>query len=109
MFNTHLHKIHAVYDQNPKKSLKLFEKLLKHNPDTNLLLLGKAKSLDRLSQVYKNNDFLREAISVYEQLILNKSLVLKNDKLFKEAAETCVERMKFLGNIVCLFVQRKTL
>jgi len=82
--------------KSPKVSLKIFEKLLKYNPNSIRAQLGKARALDRLSKVYRSNEFLHEAVDLYEKLVTDEKLV-KNPQLYIETASTCVDRMRFLG------------
>lgn len=83
--------------KNPKKALKFFEKWLKYHPESQQALLGKANALDKLSKVYHDNSFLREAIQIYERLLLDKEMVIKDDQIFEEVGVICVDRMRFLG------------
>uniref|UniRef100_A0A336M2W2 CSON011023 protein n=1 Tax=Culicoides sonorensis TaxID=179676 RepID=A0A336M2W2_CULSO len=83
---------------NPKKALKLFEKLLKYRPDSQKLLLGKANALNQLSNLYQDNGLLREAIQIYEKLLLDKKIMIKDDAEYEKVGVVCVDRMTFLGN-----------
>lgn len=58
----------------------------------------KAKTLDRQSQIVKSNDRLVEALIVYKELLTDHGSKL-NDTIFKEVAERCVERMRFIGRL----------
>lgn len=81
--------------QDPKYALTLFERILTLYPNSTEAQLGKAKSLERLADINRNNGILRQAIDEYVKLV-NVSDKL-NDTLFKNIAEHCIERMRFLG------------
>ncbi|XP_063698898.1 aspartyl/asparaginyl beta-hydroxylase [Culicoides brevitarsis] len=98
LFEDDLNEANDQLDNNPKKALKLFEKLLKYRPKHQSALIGKANALEKLAKIYKDNSLLREAIHIYERLLLDKSMVIQDAKLFENVAVVCVDRMTFLGN-----------
>lgn len=83
--------------KNPKKALKLFEKVLKYQPKSQKALIGKGNALDKLSKVYQDNSFLREALQIYERLLLDKEMMIEDDEIFEQIGVICVDRMTFLG------------
>ena len=75
--------------------MSLFEIILETRPSSPGALYGKARSLDKLSEVNKSNALLKRAIDFYlESIDLGAKL---NDSRFKEVAERCIDRMRFLG------------
>ena len=56
---------------------------------------GKARALDRLAEKKHSNSLLQEAIEAYENVLSLGASV--PDKLFVEAAERCINRMRFKG------------
>lgn len=83
-------------NQDPKNALILFETILQTHPNSAAAQYGKVKSLDRLADLNRSNSMLKRAIDGYRQLIESDGNRL-NDTIFKEAAERCVERMRFIG------------
>ncbi|CAO1353719.1 unnamed protein product [Diamesa serratosioi] len=59
-------------------------------------LYAKAKELEVLADSEKSNKQLRVAIDAYKQ-ILEEHEPKINNKLFKEIAEQCIKRMRFIG------------
>uniref|UniRef100_A0A336M8A0 CSON011023 protein n=1 Tax=Culicoides sonorensis TaxID=179676 RepID=A0A336M8A0_CULSO len=98
LFDDDFNEANDNIEKNPKKALKLFEKLLKYRPDSQKLLLGKANALNQLSNLYQDNGLLREAIQIYEKLLLDKKIMIKDDAEYEKVGVVCVDRMTFLGN-----------
>jgi aspartate beta-hydroxylase len=69
---------------------------LKINKKSVGALYGKAKSLDTLADIEKNNKKLLEAISIYKNLLENYHDKMTVD-MFKSIGERCIDRMRFLG------------
>lgn len=88
-------------NQDPKNALILFETILQTHPNSTAARYGKAKSIDRLAELNRSNSMLKRAIDEYRQLIEADGTRL-NDAIFKEAAERCIERMRFMGKRVKL-------
>lgn len=87
----------------------MFEKLLKYQPESKAALLGKANALNKLSVLYKDNNLLREAIQIYEKLLLDKNLMIEEDSLFEKIGVVCVDRMTFLGNVFRFYLMNVTI
>lgn len=66
-------------------------------PEINELYV-KAKMLDMQSEKVKSNERLIEALVAYKELLTNHGEQL-NDTIFKEVAERCIERMRFIGRL----------
>jgi aspartate beta-hydroxylase len=58
--------------------------------------LGKARALDAISEIEKNNRLLIEAISLYTSLIENHNDQLSQE-VFQTIGERCIDRLRFLG------------
>jgi aspartate beta-hydroxylase len=56
---------------------------------------GKAQAFDRLAEKKHSNALLQEAIDAYESVLALGASV--PDKLFAQAAERCINRMRFKG------------
>lgn len=83
--------------QDPKSALTHFEHLREKYPQSTAVQYGLAKALDILAELNRSNVLLRRAISEYiKYLELGSKL---NDTEFKLAAERCIERMRFIGNV----------
>ncbi|GJQ67496.1 hypothetical protein Trydic_g5136 [Trypoxylus dichotomus] len=80
---------------NVQVALSLFTKFLKNRPDSPRALYGKAQALDSLAEKKRSNEVLQESIQFYLQ-VLNVNNV--PDALFVNAAERCINRMRFIGN-----------
>lgn len=65
------------------------------NPMSPRARYGKARALDQLAEKKHSNSLLQEAIDAYENVLSLGASV--PDKLFVEAAERCVNRMRFKG------------
>lgn len=61
-------------------------------------LYDKAKEMDISSENEKSNKMLNEAIGMYKTLIEQYGDKL-NDTIFKQVAERCINRMRFLGKL----------
>lgn len=59
--------------------------------------MGKANALNKLSNLYQDNSFLREAVQIYERLLLDKQMMIDDDQLYEKVGVICVDRMTFLG------------
>ncbi|KAG5677234.1 hypothetical protein PVAND_007009 [Polypedilum vanderplanki] len=75
----------------------LKQQALEENPEVKDLY-EKAKSLDATAEREKSNKILLEAIEKYKELI-NVYGDKVNDTIFKEIAEKCIERMRFMGKL----------
>lgn len=69
--------------------------MLAKNPRFIEAAYGKARSLDRLSEIEQSNAILDEAIIAYQVFLQIGNKI--NDALFKAAAQRCIERMRFKG------------
>lgn len=78
-----------------KSALKIYDSLILKNPLLPGALYGKAKVLDRLAEEYMSNHMLTKAIESYEEF-LNLGDVI-DSKIFIEATERCIDRMRFQG------------
>lgn len=88
--------------QDPQSALTLFERIRQTHPTSTAAQYGFAKAFDNLADLKRNNEFLRRAINEYEKYI---SLGAKlNDTDFRVAAERCIERMRFIGNVYMIFL-----
>lgn len=70
---------------------------LDQHPDVKILYV-KAKALDAKAEKEKSNARLTEALVQYRDLIVSHGSKL-NGSIFKEVAERCVERMRFVGKL----------
>jgi aspartate beta-hydroxylase len=69
--------------------------ILRTNPSSPRAHYGKARALDRLAEKKQSNSLLQEAIDAYEHVLgLGASVP---DQLFLQAAERCINRMRFKG------------
>lgn len=84
--------------QDPQSALVQFEQIRKAHPTSAAAQYGIAKSLDDLADLNRSNQLLRRAIDEYEKYIEFGSKL--NDSEFKVAAERCIERMRFIGNVL---------
>lgn len=66
-------------------------------PQSAAVQYGLANALDTLADMNRSNVLLRRAIAEYEKYIELGSKL--NDTEFKLAAERCIERMRFIGNV----------
>jgi aspartate beta-hydroxylase len=69
--------------------------ILRTNPSSPRALYGRAQALDRLAEKKHSNSLLQEAIDAYERVLALGASV--PDKLYQQAAERCVNRMRFKG------------
>lgn len=83
-------------NKDPKHALILYETILQTHLHSTAARYGQAKALDRLSELQRSNSMLKRAIDVYRKLIEGDGDQL-NDTVLKEAAERCIERMRFIG------------
>lgn len=84
--------------KNPQIALTLFEQIRQTHPTSSAAQYGLARSLDHMAELNRSNQFLKRAIHEYkEYLELGSKL---NDTEFKTAAERCIDRMRFIGNIL---------
>lgn len=58
----------------------------------------KAKTIDTLADKEQSNVRLAQALAMYKDLITIHGAKL-NDTIFKEVAERCIERMRFVGKL----------
>lgn len=70
---------------------------MKNFPQTPEALYGRARALDRLSEMQQSNAILKDAIRAYEAVVRLKMNV--SDDLFTAAATRCIDRMRFLGEL----------
>lgn len=84
----------TINSQNPTSALKSFDALIKIKPNSPHAWHGKGKALDRLSEIEKSNELLKDAIAAYVKAVDFGSSV---DETFKMFAERCIERMRFIG------------
>lgn len=83
--------------QDPQFALTHFERLRQMHPTSAAVQYGLAKALDILAELNRSNVLLRRAIDEYQKYLgLGNKL---NDTQFKLAAERCIERMRFIGNV----------
>lgn len=66
-------------------------------------LIGRARALDNLAEKSRNNALLRQAIDAYLYAIdqVNDELT---DEEFQMMAERCIDRQRFLGEVILLVV-----
>lgn len=86
--------------QDPQSALTQFERIRQTHPKSVAAQYGLAKALDDLADLKRSNALLRRAIDEYEKYINLESKL--NDTEFKLAAERCIERMRFIGNVILL-------
>lgn len=83
--------------KDPQSALTQFERIRQIYPASTAAQYGVAKALDELAELKRSNALLKRAIDEYEKYI---SLGAKlNDTEFKVAAERCIDRMRFIGNV----------
>lgn len=83
------------YHKDPKGAISLFKTILQTHPNSLGAIYGNAKAMDRLSELNRSNALLKEAIRKYQNYLeFGQKL---NDSHFKEVAEHCIERLRFLG------------
>lgn len=83
--------------QDPQFALTLFEQIRKTHPSSAAAQYGVTRSLDLLADLKRSNEMLKRAINEYMKYIeMGQQL---NDTEFKTAAERCIERMRFIGNV----------
>ncbi|XP_055688759.1 aspartyl/asparaginyl beta-hydroxylase isoform X2 [Lutzomyia longipalpis] len=90
-----LQSAHDALEDNPRSALNTFERILKIAPQTPEALYGRAKALDRLSELQQSNAILRDAIEAYEAVLKLKTNI--GDDLFTKVALRCINRIRFLG------------
>lgn len=61
-------------------------------------LYSKAKSLDSQAEKERSNTRLVEALVAYKTLLIDHGKKI-NDTIFKDIAERCIERMRFIGKL----------
>lgn len=81
--------------QNPEEALNTFMTILRTNPTSPRARYGKAQALDRVAEKKQSNSLLQEAVDAYEHVLALGTSV--PDKLFVQAAERCINRMRFKG------------
>jgi aspartate beta-hydroxylase len=69
--------------------------ILRTSPSSPRALYGNARALDQLAEKKHSNSLLQKAIDTYERVLALGALV--PDKLFLQAAERCINRMRFKG------------
>ncbi|KDR14347.1 Aspartyl/asparaginyl beta-hydroxylase [Zootermopsis nevadensis] len=85
----------AEMEERPEAALRTFTTILMKNPASPRAHHGKARALDKLAEKKHSNALLQEAIDAYERVLaLGLSVP---DKLFVQAAERCINRMRFKG------------
>ncbi|XP_055704085.1 aspartyl/asparaginyl beta-hydroxylase isoform X6 [Phlebotomus papatasi] len=94
-FEDDLQRANDDLEDNPRSALNAFDKILKNFPQTPEALYGRARALDRLSEMQQSNAILKDAIRAYEAVVRLKMNV--SDDLFTAAATRCIDRMRFLG------------
>ncbi|XP_055838514.1 aspartyl/asparaginyl beta-hydroxylase isoform X3 [Episyrphus balteatus] len=82
--------------ENLNSALNLFESLSHKFPDKPEAFLGKAKILDKQSEIHRSNSKLGEALDAYKRYLAFGEDIL-NDTEFSEVAQRCVDRMRFMG------------
>ncbi|XP_055916315.1 aspartyl/asparaginyl beta-hydroxylase isoform X3 [Eupeodes corollae] len=82
--------------ENLNSALTLFESLSRIYPDKPEAFLGKAKILDRQSEIHRSNSKLIEALEAYKRYLAFEEDIT-DDKEFTEIAKRCVDRMRFIG------------
>lgn len=83
--------------QDPQSALTQFEQIRQTYPTSTAAQYGVAKALDELAELKRSNALVKRAIDEYKTYI---SLGAKlNDTEFKVAAERCINRMRFIGNV----------
>ncbi|KAK7071360.1 hypothetical protein SK128_001395, partial [Halocaridina rubra] len=84
---------------NPRDALNSFGAILSRNPKSARALYGRAQSLDRLAEVERSNSKLEQAILTYRGVIdlADEDIALVPLSLLREAAEKCIDRMRFRG------------
>lgn len=83
--------------QDPQNALTQFEQILRNHPTSAAAQYGLAKALDHLADLNHSNELLKKAINEYQKYIGFGAKL--NDTEFKTAAERCIERMRFIGNV----------
>lgn len=83
--------------QDPQSALTQFERIRQTHPTSAAAQYGVAKALDDLADLRRSNSLLRRAIDEYEKYIEFSDKL--NDTEFKVAAERCIDRMRFIGNV----------
>lgn len=74
----------------------MFETLSQKYPDKPEAFLGKAKILDKQSEIHRSNRKLIEALESYKRYLAFGEDI-QNDTEFSEVAQRCVDRMRFVG------------
>lgn len=93
---TQLDQADGLIKSDPNAALFIFEEIItKSNRLSPRALYGKARCLDRLSEMNKSNNQLEQAIEAFLEVIALQSHV--PDALLKLAAHRCVERLQFRG------------
>lgn len=82
--------------QDPESALKHFDAQLTVNATHLTALYGRAKALDALAALRKNNVLLRDAIKAYELLLKLSSSQLPEAEM-RSIAEQCIKQMRFIG------------
>lgn len=83
--------------QDPQSALTQFEQIIQTHPSSPAAQYGIAKALDDLADMNRSNQLLKRAITEYEKYIELGSKL--NDTEFATAAERCIDRMRFIGNV----------
>ncbi|KAJ8972011.1 hypothetical protein NQ317_000657 [Molorchus minor] len=78
----------------PAFAIKLFDNLLQKYPSSPRSKYGKALALDYLADQKRSNEILEEALNYYIELLNTENVP---DALFIEAAERCINKMRFVG------------
>jgi aspartate beta-hydroxylase len=84
--------------QKPEEALRTFMAILRTNPSSPRARHGKAQALDQLAEKKHSNSLLQQAIDAYESVLALGVAV--PDKLFIQAAERCINRMRFKGEMI---------
>lgn len=89
--------LRACDAQNPQSVLTQFERIRDTHPTSSIAQYNYAKALDHLADLNRSNQLLLRAINEYQKYLEMGQLL--SDIEFKTAAERCIERMRFIGNV----------
>lgn len=70
--------------------------MLKKRPTSIGSRYGRAKSLDRMAELHKNNDLLDKAIEGYQTLIMDMGSKMSDD-FYINITKRCIDMMRFKG------------
>lgn len=99
----------CVCVQNPQSALTILEQVRDNHPTSSIAQYSLAKALDRLAEFNRSNALLKRAIDAYKEYLEMDSKL--TDTEFKLAAERCINRMRFIGNVsekFCFHLDRST-